>query len=54
MAHVKQGGYSIDDLLIRMKEDGWVYEDDTQKTQLDFNTFIDMLDNNPKMDTNVQ
>ncbi len=52
--YIKQGGYSIDDILIRMKEDGWVYEDDTQETQLDFNTFIEMLDNNPKMDTNVQ
>ena len=37
-------GLSIDDILIRMKEDGWVYEDDDQQTQLDHNTFFDMLD----------
>ena len=30
-----------------MKEDGWVYEDDTQQTELGFDTFFDMLESNP-------
>ena len=45
--YIKQGGLSIDDVLIRMKEDGWVYEDDNIQTQLDHNTFFEMLDKNP-------
>ena len=45
--YIKSGGYSIDDILIRMKEDGWVYEDDDQQTQLDHNTFFEFVENNP-------
>ena len=45
--YIKQGGFSIDDILIRMKEDGWVYEDDQQQTQLDHNVFFEMLCENP-------
>jgi len=45
--YIKAGGYSIDDILIRMKEDGWVYEDDDQQTQLDHNTFFEFVENNP-------
>ena len=45
--YIKQGGYSIDDILIKMKEDGWVHENDEIETQLDFNTFIEFVENNP-------
>ena len=45
--YIKSGGYSIDDILIRMKEDGWVFEDDEQQTQLDHNTFFEFVENNP-------
>ena len=45
--YIKQGGFSIDNILIRMKEDGWVFEDDAKETQLDFNTFINFVENNP-------
>ena len=45
--YIKSGGYSIDDILIRMKEDGWVFEDDDQQTQLDHNTFFEFVENNP-------
>ena len=45
--YIKAGGYSIDDILIRMKEDGWVFEDDEQQTQLDHNTFFEFVENNP-------
>ena len=45
--YIKAGGYSIDDILIRMKEDGWVYEDDDEQTQLDHNTFFEFVENNP-------
>jgi hypothetical protein len=30
-----------------MKEDGWVHENDEIETQLDFNTFIEFVENNP-------
>ena len=45
--YIKTGGFSLDNILIRMKEDGWVYEDDTQQTELGFDTFFDMLESNP-------
>ena len=45
--YTKIGGFSLDDILVRMKEDGWVYEDDTQQTELGFDTFFDMLESNP-------
>ena len=45
--YIKSGGYSIDDILIRMKEDGWVYENDDVETQLDHNTFFEFVENNP-------
>lgn len=45
--YIKSGGYSIDDILIRMKEDGWVYENDDIETQLDHNTFFEFVENNP-------
>ena len=45
--YIKSGGYSIDDILIRMKEDGWVFENDDQQTQLDHNTFFEFVENNP-------
>ena len=45
--YIKAGGYSIDDILIRMKEDGWVFENDDQQTQLDHNTFFEFVENNP-------
>ena len=45
--YIKSGGYSIDDILIRMKEDGWVYENDDVETKLDHNTFFEFVENNP-------
>ena len=45
--YIKAGGYSIDDILIRMKEDGWVFENDDQQTQLDHNTFFEFVEKNP-------
>jgi len=45
--YIKAGGYSIDDILIRMKEDGWVYENDDVETKLDHNTFFEFVENNP-------
>ena len=45
--YIKCGGFSIDNILIKMKEDGWLFEDDAKETQLDFNTFIDFVERNP-------
>ena len=45
--YIKAGGYSIDDILIRMKEDGLVFENDDQQTQLDHNTFFEFVEKNP-------
>jgi len=45
--YIKQGGNSVDNILVMMKEQGWFYEDDNQETQCTINTLTDFIYRNP-------
>tara|TARA_R110002020_G_scaffold168611_1_gene357454 strand:- start:401 stop:700 length:300 start_codon:yes stop_codon:yes gene_type:complete len=45
--YIKNGGNSVDDILVMMKEQGWFYENEEVETQCTIDTLTDFIERNP-------